>query len=137
MRAPLSLLSLGTLGYLGITSMIVGVWAEGAPRAFYDRFPGFGIWVAGDGPYNEHLIRDVGGLNLSLTVLVWFAWRRPEQVPTPVVGWAVLASALPHLMYHSAHLHTLAARADQLSSLAGLLGSVVCAVILLRRPLKG
>ena len=34
---------------------------------FYDDFPGLGrSWVAADGPYNEHLVRDVGALNLAL-----------------------------------------------------------------------
>lgn len=61
------------LAYLSLTSAVVGVWAQFFPRAFYERFPGFGIWVAGDGPYNEHLIRDVGGLNLALAVLALLA----------------------------------------------------------------
>ncbi|GGK42914.1 hypothetical protein GCM10008955_40900 [Deinococcus malanensis] len=123
------------LGYLGLTSVLVGVWALFLPRAFYDRFPGFGIWVAGDGPYNEHLVRDVGGLNLSLAMLIWFAWRRPDHVAAPVAGWAVLAYAVTHFLYHSGHLHTLTTQADRLGSVAGLLGAVACALILVRRPL--
>lgn len=57
------------LGYLGLTSALVGVWAQFFPQMFYDQFPGFGVWVAGDGPFNEHLVRDVGGLNLSMAAL--------------------------------------------------------------------
>ncbi|MFC4456114.1 hypothetical protein [Deinococcus sonorensis] len=136
MKARPSVLARVALAYLGITSMLVGLWALVFPRAFYDQFPGVGVWVAGDGPYNEHLVRDVGGLNLSLALLSWYAVRQPAQVPGSVVGWAVLASAVPHFLYHSVHLQTIAARADQLSSLAGLLASVVCAAILVRRPLK-
>ena len=38
-----------------------------APKSFYEDFPGAGrVWVAVDGPYNEHLVRDVGSLNLAL-----------------------------------------------------------------------
>ena len=59
------------LGYLALVSLQVGVWAQFAPRSFYDHFPGFGMaWVRVDGPYNEHLIRDVGGLNLAIAALM-------------------------------------------------------------------
>ncbi|HTO00773.1 MAG TPA: hypothetical protein VL068_08885, partial [Microthrixaceae bacterium] len=59
------------LGYLALNSLVVGIWAQFAPRSFYDDFPGFGaVWVAVDGPYNEHLVRDVGGLNLALAVVL-------------------------------------------------------------------
>ncbi|UBV44404.1 hypothetical protein LAJ19_14660 (plasmid) [Deinococcus taeanensis] len=126
-RSPLTGLALGELGF---TALLVGVWALGWPRGFYDRFPGIGAWVAGDGPFNEHLVRDVGGLNLSLAALTCWAWRRPEQVPAPVVGWVTLVAAVPHLLYHAGHLQTLASHAERLSSLAGLLGTVVCAAVL-------
>lgn len=52
-----------------MTGLSVGVWATLFPRSFYDSFPGFHrIWVGVDGPYNEHLARDVGSLYLALTV---------------------------------------------------------------------
>ncbi len=53
----------------------VGLWAQAVPRSFYDDFPGMGrMWVAVDGPYNQHLVRDVGGLNLGLAfVAVWLS----------------------------------------------------------------
>lgn len=132
-----SRLTSAALGYLGLTSLFVGLWAQGLPRAFYDHFPGVGIWVAGDGPYNEHLVRDVGGLNLSLAVVVWLAWRQPAQFPLSGIGWAVLVYGVPHLLYHAAHLHTLASVADRFSSMSGLLASVLCALVLLLKPLPG
>ena len=59
------------LGYLAVTSLLVGVWAQFAPRSFYDDFPGLGrVWVRVDGPFNEHLVRDVGGLNLALAAVL-------------------------------------------------------------------
>lgn len=55
---------------LAVSSLVVGVWQMAAPRAFYDGFPDFGqSWVSVDGPYNEHLPRDVGGVNLALAVV--------------------------------------------------------------------
>ena len=53
---------------LNAIGAFVGAWALLAPRAFYDTFPssGFGPGVGVDGPFNEHLIRDVGALYLAL-----------------------------------------------------------------------
>ena len=54
------------LALLAITSVQLGLWATFAPRSFYEDFPGGGRnWVAVDGPYNEHLVRDFGALNLE------------------------------------------------------------------------
>ena len=59
---------------LATAGMVVGVWALLAPQSFYDDFPGGGrSWVSVFPPYNEHLVRDVGGLNLALAVLLVFA----------------------------------------------------------------
>jgi hypothetical protein len=83
----------------------LGIWATFAPRSFYDDYPGFGRhWVRVDGPYNEHLVRDFGGLNLALAVvtiaaLVTFA--RPLVIAV-AVAW--LAWGIPHLVYHLRHL---------------------------------
>jgi hypothetical protein len=55
---------------LAAAAALVGAWAQVAPLSFYADFPGLRqFWVSLDGPYNEHLIRDVGGLNLGLAVL--------------------------------------------------------------------
>ena len=59
---------------LALSAALVGGWATADPHSFYASFPGAGHhWVAMDGPYNEHLVRDVGSLNLSLVVLVFTA----------------------------------------------------------------
>ena len=59
------------LTLLGLVGLFVGTWATFFPRSFYDDFPaGSGhAWVAADGPYNEHLVRDVGALNLALAAV--------------------------------------------------------------------
>ena len=60
-----------TLGGLAISQGVVGVWALLGPSGFYRRFPAAGHpWVSLLPPYNEHLVRDVGALSLSLTVLL-------------------------------------------------------------------
>lgn len=40
-----------------------GSWAQFRPGSLYAEFPGGKGWVAGHGAFNEHLIRDLGGLN--------------------------------------------------------------------------
>ena len=51
------------------------LWAQLAPRSCYDTFPLPGHrWIASSGAFNEHLVRDVGGLYLAMTVVsVWAA----------------------------------------------------------------
>ncbi len=89
------------LGYLALVSLEVGVWAQFAPRSFYDHFPGLGrAWVRVDGPFNEHLVRDVGGLNLALAAVLIAAiitLSRPMIIAASV---ASLLSGIPHLVYH-------------------------------------
>ena len=44
------------------------------PESFYADFPFSGRdWVSTLGPYDEHLVRDVGELNLAFSVLLAFA----------------------------------------------------------------
>src|SRR5207302_1968817 len=67
LRGPLARLGLAGLAFVALE---LGVWATIAPRSFYNSFPGGGRhWVAVDGPYNEHLMRDFGGLNLALALV--------------------------------------------------------------------
>ena len=52
---------------LTASGLVVGAWALLAPRSFYDSFPGIGSgWVHPSGPYNEHLVTDVGAAYLAL-----------------------------------------------------------------------
>lgn len=96
------------LGLLAATTVLLGVWATAAPRSFYDDFPpGPSAWVAPDGPYNEHLVRDVGGLNLALSVLLLAAAWRPERLLVRVAALAYLVFAVPHLAYHARNLDVL------------------------------
>jgi hypothetical protein len=82
--------------------LVVGLWAAVGPRAFYDSFPGLGrTWVANDGPFNEHLIRDVGAFYLALAgVSLASLWTR--GTPMAGVGWMIFG--VLHLGYHAAHL---------------------------------
>jgi hypothetical protein len=100
---------------LVLTALIgvyVGGWAVLAPHDFYRSFPGFGlIWVAIDGPWNEHLVRDVGALYLGLAAATAYGAVQHGAAAVAVsraVGLAWVVFSLPHLGYHLLHLGSLA-----------------------------
>jgi hypothetical protein len=112
-----------------VTAVLPGLWAVLAPRSFYDSFPGIGLhWVAADGPYNRHLVTDVGAMYLALVVVTGGALRRPEWARLAGAAW--LAFGVPHWLYHSAHLG-LFGTLDQVLNEVALAGSVVLALLLL------
>ena len=108
------------LGYLAIVALQVGLWAQFAPRSFYDDFPGLGrTWVSVDGPYNEHLVRDVGGLYLALAVLVIVAAVTLSRTMIATAAGAALVSGVPHFVYHVSNTDGLSG-GDIAASLTGL-----------------
>src|SRR5215217_4607318 len=83
----------------------VGVWAAVFPQSFYDSFPGLGrVWISVDGPYNEHLVRDVGSLYLALAAASLVAARSASTSAARAVGAAWIVFSVPHLVYHLRHL---------------------------------
>jgi hypothetical protein len=113
------------LAYLTAGLLAVGLWAQFAPASFYTDFPGSSLgWVAADGPYNEHLVRDVGGGSLALGIVALVALLRPHPTLVRAVALAALVTQVPHTIYHLLHLDlapTLADRASQVILLASLL----------------
>ena len=119
------------LAVLAVSGALIGVWAGLAPRSFYDDFPGLGrTWVSVDGPYNEHLVRDVGWLNLALTVItVWAAVSLTRNLVLAVlVGW--LVADLPHLVYHAANLDGLSTGDGTAEIVSLALGPAIAAALL-------
>lgn len=115
---------------LALSAAYVGLWAAFAPRSFYDSFPGGGRrWVAVDGPYNEHLVRDVGSLYLALMVVSVGAAVLARPAVTRLAGVAWLVFGVPHLVYHAAHVADLDG-VDRVLNAIGLGGTVVAAVVL-------
>jgi hypothetical protein len=119
------------LAYLAVSSALVGFWAAFAPRSFFTAFPGGGRhWVAVDGPYNEHLVRDVGELNLALFVVLIAA---AVTLSLPLVRTAlaaVLVNGVLHLVYHVRHTGPLAT-GDAIGVVGSLALAPVLAVVLL------
>jgi hypothetical protein len=85
---------------LAAAGLYQGVWAQVAPRSFFEQFPDGMSWIAADGPYNEHLTRDIGGLVNGLSVVaILAAWSLSRSLlAANAVGWLVYS--LPHLGYH-------------------------------------
>jgi len=120
------------LGYLALISLEIGVWAQFFPRSFFDHYPGLGrAWVAVDGPYNEHLVRDVGGLNLGLAAVLIVALVTLSRTTILAACLASLLYGVPHLLYHIAHADLLDG-SDVIASIGGLaLFAAVPAVVIL------
>lgn len=123
---------------LVFASLTVGTWAQFAPLSFWDGFPGFGrAWVSVDGPYNEHLVRDVGGLQLAMVVVLLAALIRPGVMLVRVAALASIAWQGPHLLYHLAHVGELPMLFDRVAQSASLVLTFVVAVavlVLARNP---
>jgi hypothetical protein len=116
---------------LALPAALIAVWALAAPHSFYGDFPGGGhSWVAPLGPYDEHLVRDVGAFELGLVALAAYAIARPER---RVVGAAFLTfavSGVPHLVYHFTTTEALKT-ADNVVSLVGLALPLIVPLVLL------
>jgi fructose-specific phosphotransferase system IIC component len=119
------------LAYIAVGFALVGFWAAFAPRSFYADFPGAGRhWVAPDGPYNQHLVRDVGELNLALFVVVLAA---AVTLSMPLVRAALAATVVNgvlHVVYHIGHVDMFSS-GDQVAIIGSLVLAPLVAVVLL------
>jgi hypothetical protein len=122
----------GGLGLLSLSALAVGAWALFLPRSFYEDFPSAGrAWVSALGPYNGHLLADVGAMYLALGVLLALAAVSlgRELVRASLVAWLVFA--VPHLVFHAANTHHHPLVIDRAGNLISLGSVVVLPLILL------
>jgi hypothetical protein len=88
------------LALLALISAAIGAYALLAPHSFYRHVLGVDLL----GPYNQHLLTDVGGFYLGFAVL--FAWAATTLsrglVRASCVAWLVTQSL--HFLYHALHL---------------------------------
>jgi len=92
-----------SLALIAVFMLPAGVQAAFMPESFYEDFPFGRGWIAAEGgPYNEHLIRDVGFLFIAMIIVTaWAVWRRTD--PRPIaIAW--LVQGVGHLVYHVGHL---------------------------------
>ncbi|MDQ3571268.1 MAG: carboxymuconolactone decarboxylase family protein [Actinomycetota bacterium] len=89
---------------LGGTQFVNGIWATIAPLSFFEDFPFGRGWVEVLPAYNEHLMRDVGGLFLATGFLLLAAAVRLERRWVAISLISYLLFAIPHAVFHFFHL---------------------------------
>lgn len=120
------------LWLMALTGLITGLQQQFTPRWFYDEFPGFGMhWVSGDGPFNEHLLRDLGGANLALAMVIFLVMARPTAFMVRAVAVAFLVPQASHFVYHLLHLNTLATSLDRVLQTTLLTATILVPILVL------
>ena len=120
------------LVYLSASFLVVGLWAALSPSSFYDGFPGGGRhWVAGDGPYNAHLVGDagVGFLAVGLVLLLAAVWMDIRVIQA--ASGAVIVHDAPHLLFHLRHPNETLESLDSWLSNGGLAFGMLIALVIL------
>jgi hypothetical protein len=113
-----------TLACLSLSAISVGLQAAVAPHSFYTGWPGGRGWVELLPPYNEHLVRDVGGFYVAFAILfAWAAVTLARALVVPLcVAWSV--SAIGHALFHALHTDGMST-GDAVAELAGLAAVLV------------
>ena len=113
-----------TLIQLAVIQGVVGFYALFFSRSFFEDFP-FGLnWVEVLPAYNEHLIRDVGGLFLATAVMLGAAAVRLERRWVVIALIAFLAFSLPHTVWHAFNLEPYSA-GNAIGNIATLAATVL------------
>jgi hypothetical protein len=116
---------------LAIPQALIGLWALLAPNSFYDDFPaGTDGWGNVLGPFDEHLVTDVGALFVALGFLLAYAavnLSRP-LVNAAAITW--LLFSVPHFLWHVIHLDPYGT-ADAIGNTASLGWTVIGGVLIL------
>ena len=113
----------------------VGAWALLAPDGFYRNFPAVGgrHWLPPLGAYNEHMVRDFGGLNLGLAAAAVVAAVTLTRSAALCAAVAWEAYSLPHLAFHAAHTEPYSTSDNVLNlvvlALAVIAPALACALV--------
>jgi len=122
---------------MALFGLIPGAWAAVAPESFYWDFPKIrSAWVSSDGPFNEHLLRDIGAFFLALGILALIAAISGRLLAARLAGTAWLVFGTVHAAYHFTHLHVYPESIDQWLNVVSMLGSIAMAVAVLVIPGK-
>ena len=101
---------------LALPALEIGIWATLAPHSFFNSFPGGGRhWVAVDGPFNEHLVRDFGAMNLALALVLLVALVVGSRLLVTTAATAYFLWAVPHALYHFFNMQVLSS-GDQIAN---------------------
>lgn len=88
------------LVFLAAVHGVLGLWTLVLPRSFYDGIPTVDAYP----PFNEHLFRDYGGLNLAIAVVLGAAALYLERrlVFTALIAYLIVTAT--HFGFHATHL---------------------------------
>ncbi|MET0234919.1 MAG: hypothetical protein ABW224_09800 [Kibdelosporangium sp.] len=134
----------GVLIFFAALEAFLGVWASVGPLSFYEDgpLPGLG-WVRLFPPYNEHLVRDFGGLNLAIAAIFVVAAITLTPLLVRTVSAAFLLFSVPHTIFHTIHLEHFTP-ADAVVQTTGLVVTILLQVIVFvaagrleRAPVRG
>lgn len=92
---------LGLVALLAVPQLLIGLWAVLAPTGWFDSFPGIGpALVAGEPPFNRHLVVDVGSgfVAVGVGLLLAAHWGAPRIVQLALAVF--VAFTAPHVAYH-------------------------------------
>jgi len=89
---------------LGGIQLLNGIWITLSPTSFYDDFPLGRGWVEALPTYNEHLMRDVGGLFMATGLVLIVAGLWLERRVVMLALGSYLLFAIPHTVYHLLNL---------------------------------
>jgi hypothetical protein len=131
-----ALLHRSALVFLGAGGAATGMWAYVAPRHWYHNFPGFGMsWLPQLGPYNEHLVKDVGAMFLAmaaLTAVTFVLVANQTLVRVTALMWLVFNTL--HCIYHLPMLQMYNTRDATVNAI--LLPLLVLAAVALFSPVR-
>lgn len=118
------------LTVLSIINLAIGAYATIAPHSFYRHVLGVDLM----GPYDEHLLSDVGGFYLGFGLLfAWAARTLARELVRASAAAFTLTQAL-HLAYHALHLeHFTAAQAAAQTVGLGVFLALPTAILILCR----
>ena len=115
---------------LGGIQLLNGIWITLSPTSFYDDFPLGRGWVEALPSYNEHLMRDVGGLFMATGLVLVVAGLWLERRVVMLALGSYLLFAIPHTIYHLLNLEPYGT-GDAIGNVIALGATVVLPVYLL------
>jgi hypothetical protein len=121
---------------LGGIQLLNGIWITISPTSFYEDFPLGRGWVEALPAYNEHLMRDVGGLFMATGALLIVAGMILERRLTLIALATWLLFAVPHTVYHLFNLEPYGT-GDAVGNVFALIATVVLPLYLLALLLLG
>mgnify|MGYP000076513716 FL=1 len=117
---------------LGGIQLLNGIWITISPTSFYEDFPLGRGWVEALPAYNEHLLRDVGGLFMATGLLLIVAGVWLERRVTALALITYLLFSIPHTIYHLLNLEPYTT-GDAIANAITLTATVLLPLYLLAR----